>query len=128
MAVYKILAPSVPYEEIYSSCKSSNLTWQEFIKTVFCWVADDVFELRFRKTDKKAKEECFDRWRAIPRAPELDKLELGTLLDVRVKNGGPLDQGRRKRLKKLQYTDSHVLMVSGYLPAAAHDTEFVQRV
>ena len=125
LAVNKVPAPGVPFADIYSSRGPVHLKWRTFIKTTFCFFCDDTFEVRVRKTDKKSRETCYDRWRALPRTPVFDTLDLGTLLDVPVKPGGPLDQGRRKRVKKVEYDDAHVLMVSWYLLAVADNSDLV---
>lgn len=128
LAVYKILAPGVPFEDIYSGRSAIHIKWMQFIKTTFCFFADDTYELRVLNTDKKSRDICYGRWRALPCAPVFASLGLGTLADVPVKSGGPLDQGRRNRVEKVTYDKAHVLMVSGYCPATTDRTDLVQPV
>ena len=105
------LNAAVPVDEIFSSNGTTHIKWQKYLKTVFTWAANDTMRLKYMKDGKDERDECFRRWVAMPLAVQLKYLELGSMNDTPIKTGGILDQGRRRMLTKVEYTDAYKVAV-----------------
>lgn len=103
-----VIAQSVPVAKIFSKDSPDHFKWQRYMKTTFVWAAENTFRYRYQDD---GKTDCFKAWRAFLPTPAMAGLNLGSILDVPVKTGGPWDQGRRTIGNRVELGDDFQLEV-----------------
>ena len=103
------VAESIAIDDIYSHDSPNHIKWQRYLLGTFMFTCEDVFRFIYMENEK---EKAFSRWKAYSMSEACKALDLGDVDQVPVKNGGPLDRGRRQAPEDVEYDSEYEIPVS----------------
>jgi hypothetical protein len=87
---------SIDLRGIYEANDEGRVKWQKWFRLKFIWTCQLFLDYRNLIKKKDRKEEAYREWRGFTRDIQIEeKLKLGDLYQLPIKQAGPLDRDRR---------------------------------